>query len=36
MRAALNRVSDTLLFPNVSSPERVMRQVRDEVRWRVS
>jgi hypothetical protein len=34
MRVALNRVSDTLLFPNVSSPERVMRQVRDEVRWR--
>jgi hypothetical protein len=34
MRMALNRVSDTLLFPNVSSPERVMRQVRDEVRWR--
>lgn len=36
MRVALNRVSDTLLFPNVSSPERVMRQVRDEVRWRAS
>lgn len=36
MRVALNRVSDTLLFPNVSSPERVMRQVRDEVRWRMS
>ena len=34
MRVALNRVSDTLLFPNVSSPERVMRQVRDDVRWR--
>ena len=34
MRVALNRVSDTLLFPSVSSPERVMRQVRDEVRWR--
>jgi hypothetical protein len=34
MRVALNRVSDTLLFPNASSPERVMRQVRDEVRWR--
>ena len=32
MRVALNRVSDTLLFPNVSSPERVMRQVRDEMR----
>ena len=36
MRVALNRVSDTLLFPNVSSPERVMRQVRDDVRWRAS
>jgi hypothetical protein len=36
MRVALNRVSDTLLFPNVSSPERVMRQVRDEVRWRAN
>jgi hypothetical protein len=36
MRVALNRVSDTLLFPNVSSPERVMRQVRDEVRWKVA
>lgn len=36
MRVALNRVSDTLLFPNVSSPERVMRQVRDEVRRRAS
>ena len=34
MRVALNRVSDTLLFPSGSSPERVMRQVRDEVRWR--
>jgi hypothetical protein len=36
MRVALNKVSDTLLFPNVSSPERVMRQVRDEVRWRAT
>lgn len=36
MRMALNRVSDTLLFPNVSSPERVMRQVRDDVRWKLS
>ena len=36
MRMALNRVSDTLLFPNVSSPERVMRQVRDEVRWKIA
>ena len=36
MRVALNKVSDTLLFPNVSSPERVMRQVRDVVRWRAN
>lgn len=34
LRVALNRVSDTLLFPNASSPERLMRQVRDEARWR--
>jgi hypothetical protein len=34
VRVALNRVSDTLLFPNVSTPERLMRQVRDEGRWR--
>ena len=36
MRSALNRVSDTLMFPNVSTPERLMRQVRDEVRWKVA
>jgi hypothetical protein len=36
MRIALNRVSDTLLFPDVHSPERLMRQVRDEMRWRFS
>ena len=36
MRVALNRVSDTLMFPNVNSPERLMRQVRDEVRWKVA
>lgn len=34
VRTALNRVSDTLLFPNVNTPERLMRQVRDESRWR--
>ena len=34
LRVALNRVSDTLLFPRRSSPERLMRQVRDESRWR--
>jgi len=36
MRVALNRVSDTLMFPGAGSPERLMRQVRDEVRWKVS
>jgi len=35
LRAALNAVSDSLLFPNVHSPERLMRQVRDEGRWMV-
>jgi hypothetical protein len=34
VRTALNSVSDTLFFPNVQSPERLMRQVRDEARWR--
>ncbi|PYP81114.1 MAG: hypothetical protein DMD35_02305 [Gemmatimonadetes bacterium] len=34
LRAALNDVSDTLLFPNHFSPERLMRQVTSEARWR--
>lgn len=34
LRVALNAVSDTLFFPGVQSPERLMRQVRDEARWR--
>ena len=34
LRAALNAVSDSLFFPNVHTPERLMRQVRDEARWR--
>jgi len=34
LRGALNGVSDVLLFPNNHSPERLMRQVRDEARWR--
>jgi hypothetical protein len=34
LRAALNDVSDTLLFPNRWSPERLMRQVTSEARWR--
>ncbi len=33
MRIALNRVSDRLLFPQVNSPERLMRQVRDAQRY---
>ncbi len=33
LRLALNRVSDTLFFPSAHSPERLMRQVRDETRW---
>ena len=35
LRLALNSVSDRLLFPNHSSPDRLMRQVRDEARWRL-
>lgn len=34
LRAALNDVSDALLFPNHYSPERLMRQVTSEARWR--
>jgi hypothetical protein len=34
LRSALNAVSDALLFPHVHTPERLMRQVRDEARWR--
>ena len=34
LRCALNVVSDRLFFPTVNSPERLMRQVRDEGRWR--
>jgi hypothetical protein len=34
LRTALNSVSDTLFFPSVHSPERLMRQVRDEFRWK--
>jgi hypothetical protein len=30
LRVALNNVSDRLMFPNVNSPERLMRRVRDE------
>jgi hypothetical protein len=34
LRIALNGISDSLLFPNVHSPDRLMRQVRNEGRWR--
>ncbi len=34
LRVALNRMSDRLLFPQVHTPERLMRQVRDETMWR--
>jgi len=34
LRLALNTVSDWMLFPQSSSPERLMRQVRDETLWR--
>ena len=36
LRVALNRVSDRLLFPHVHTPERLMRQVVDDTRWRAS
>ena len=34
LRLALNSVSDRLFFPNVHSPERLMRQVSSEARWK--
>jgi hypothetical protein len=34
LRTALNTVSDSLFFPHLNTPERLMRQVRDEARWR--
>jgi hypothetical protein len=34
LRAALNDVSDALLFPDRQSPDRLMRQVTNEARWR--
>jgi hypothetical protein len=34
LRTALNSVSDSLFFPGLHTPERLMRQVRDEARWR--
>jgi hypothetical protein len=35
LRVALNNVSDSLLFPGINTPERLMRQVQDEARWRL-
>ena len=34
LRSALNSLSDSLFVPNVHTPERLMRQVRDAARWR--
>ncbi|MDE3128377.1 MAG: hypothetical protein KGL38_10255 [Gemmatimonadota bacterium] len=34
LRLALTVFSDGLMFPGVQTPERLMRQVRDETRWR--
>lgn len=36
LRMALNAMSDQLLFPRVSTPERLMRQVSDEARWKLA
>lgn len=36
LRMALNALSDWLFFPNVHSPERLMRQVADETRWKLA
>ncbi|MEP7344538.1 MAG: hypothetical protein ABI877_04710 [Gemmatimonadaceae bacterium] len=34
VRVALNRVSDQFLFPNTHSPDKLLRQVRDQGRWK--
>ena len=36
LRCALTNVSDAMLFPHRHTPERLMRQVRDEARWRLA
>lgn len=36
LRIALNSLSDALLFPDLHTPERLMRQVRDATRWSLS
>lgn len=35
LRLALNNISDALLFPSSRSPDRILRQVRDEFRWKM-
>jgi hypothetical protein len=35
LRIALNSISDAMLFPGSNSPDRLMRQVRDEYRWKL-
>lgn len=34
LRRAFNHISDTLMFPDHHTPERLMRQVRDDTLWR--
>lgn len=34
LRSALNEISDTMLFPSLHTPDRLMRQVVNEARWR--
>jgi hypothetical protein len=36
LRVVLNTISDKLLFPNINTPERLMRQVQDEARWKLA
>jgi len=36
LRLALNYLSDWLFFPNVHTPERLLRQVSDEMRWKLA
>lgn len=36
LRVVLNTISDQLLFPHVNTPERLMRQVSDEARWKLA
>lgn len=34
IRVALNEMSDSIFFPSLHTPERLMRQVKDEWRWK--